>query len=63
MVEFKIICPDCGAAVMTASPKSVVWEFCPGSLHHVWDVYDALMADVRTPERTVERGRNAQTEN
>ncbi len=51
MAKFKIICPECGAVVITASPESLIWERCPGCRHHVWDTYDALMADVYAPNK------------
>lgn len=46
MAKFKLICPDCGATVVTASPEAVIWELCPGCNHHLWDGFDALMAEV-----------------
>ncbi len=58
MVRFKMICPDCGAAVMTTAPEAVVWERCQSCGLHIWDMYDALLADVVTsskPESDVRR--------
>jgi hypothetical protein len=46
MVKFKVICPECWAAVITAHPEALVWELCPQCRHHVWDGYDTLMADI-----------------
>jgi hypothetical protein len=46
MTKFRITCPECGAVVITASPEAMLWELCPGCGRHVWDGYDALMADV-----------------
>lgn len=46
MRKFKLICPDCNASIITSSPGSLVWELCPACRKHVWDGYDALMADV-----------------
>jgi len=63
MVKFRIMCPDCGSAVLTASPDAVVWEVCPGCRRHVWDVEDALMADVCTPEPADPCGGNARARN
>lgn len=46
MNKFKITCPECGAELITAWPQTVIWELCPSCHHHVWDGYDAMMADV-----------------
>jgi hypothetical protein len=46
MLKFQVICPECRAAVVTSHPEALVWEHCPGCGRHVWDRYDALMADV-----------------
>jgi Zn-finger nucleic acid-binding protein len=46
MRKFRLICPDCSAAIITSSPRSLVWELCPSCWKHVWDGCDALMADV-----------------
>ena len=43
--KYRMICPECGAAVLTGYPEAVVWEVCPVCRHHIWDVYDARMAD------------------
>ena len=43
--KYRMICPECGAAVLTGYPDAVVWEICPACKHHVWDIYDARMAD------------------
>ena len=51
VINFKIICPDCGAMVITPSPQAVVLEQCPACKIHVWDLYDALMADIYAPEK------------
>ncbi len=45
MKKFRIICPECGVALITALPEALVWELCPVCRRHVWDMYDALMAD------------------
>jgi hypothetical protein len=53
MSKFRITCPECGAEVVTAWPQTEIWELCPGCRRHVWDGYDAMMADVvlaRTPD-------------
>ncbi len=46
MIRYRMICPDCGAVVTTATRLTAVLEVCPSCRHHVWDVYDALLADV-----------------
>jgi DNA-directed RNA polymerase subunit RPC12/RpoP len=46
--KFIIICPECGAAVITASPSATIWELCPYCRHHVIDGYDVMMADACT---------------
>lgn len=51
MVKFQVICPECRATVVTAHPEALVWERCPGCGRHIWDRYDALMADPYSPER------------
>ena len=43
--KFKLTCPDCGAVVITDSPKALTWELCPACRRHIWDAYDVLMAD------------------
>lgn len=45
MPKFRLICPECGAAVLTSHPEAVVWELCPACRKHMWDLYDARMAD------------------
>jgi len=45
MIKFKVICPNCGASVITPEPKALVWELCPGCMVYVWDIYDAMMAE------------------
>lgn len=45
MVKFQVTCPECRAAVVTAHPEALVWERCPGCGRHIWDRYDALMAE------------------
>ena len=50
MVNFRMICPDCGAVVIAASPQALVWELCPGCGSHIWDLSDVLMADVFAPD-------------
>lgn len=50
MSKFRLICPDCGAMVITPNPDAIVWELCPACKHHMWDVNDARMADRVTNE-------------
>ncbi len=49
MTRFRIICPECGAAVITANRLAAVLEVCPSCRRHVWDLYDALLADLVSP--------------
>ena len=46
MIKFKLICPDCNAVIITASPEAMVWELCPGCKHYILDIYDVMMAEV-----------------
>jgi Zn-finger nucleic acid-binding protein len=50
MARYRIICPDCGAIVITATRLSALLEYCPKCKHHIWDIYDALLADLYSPE-------------
>jgi hypothetical protein len=50
MIKFRLICPDCDAVIITSSPEALVWELCPSCRKHVWDMYDAMMADVAPPK-------------
>jgi Zn-finger nucleic acid-binding protein len=45
MTQFRMICPDCGATVLTVAPEALVWELCPSCRSHVWDAYDVLMKE------------------
>ncbi len=45
MTRYRIICPDCGAIVLTETRLSALLENCPKCKHHIWDMYDALLAD------------------
>lgn len=51
VTRFRIICPECGATLITQSPEGAIWETCPQCRRHVWDLYDALMADVVPAEQ------------
>jgi len=44
MTKYVIICPECGAAMITATPSATIWELCPYCRHHVMDGYDIMMA-------------------
>jgi len=46
MMKYKIICPKCGAWIVTEEPKSLIWERCPGCRQHDLDIYDVMMAEV-----------------
>jgi hypothetical protein len=59
--KYRMICPDCGAAIFTGRPEAVVWELCPACRKHMWDLCDARMADkVNQVPRAHERSRNAE---
>ncbi|HTG00428.1 MAG TPA: hypothetical protein VK654_07540 [Nitrospirota bacterium] len=45
VTKFRVVCPNCGASVITESPRSLVWELCPECRRYVWDLSDALMAE------------------
>ncbi|OGW38655.1 MAG: hypothetical protein A2010_18385 [Nitrospirae bacterium GWD2_57_9] len=63
MAKFKITCPECSAVIITSTPDAILWEACPGCGRHIWDIYDALMAEVFTPGPSVAANRNARAEN
>lgn len=60
MTRYRIICPDCGVAFITAHRLSAVWEVCPACRHHMWDLYDVLLADLISPESGQVIGPNVQ---
>jgi Zn-finger nucleic acid-binding protein len=60
MIHFKITCPECGAVMITATPDAAILELCPLCRHHVWDKYDALMAEVWIPDAPDRRIRSPQ---
>jgi hypothetical protein len=43
--RYRLICPDCGATIITGNPEAVIWELCPACRRHTWDLFDARMAD------------------
>lgn len=43
--KFRMICPQCSAIFLVDSPQALVWERCPACNSHVWDNFDALLAD------------------
>ncbi len=43
--KYKLICPECDAAVLFASPEAAIWERCPACRLHMWDMNDVLMAE------------------
>ncbi len=49
MKKYRIICPECSTGFLVDAPEALVWDRCPVCKVHVWDMYDALMAD-RMPE-------------
>ena len=46
MIKFQVICPECGATVVTTRLEALFLERCPECGLHTWDKYDALMADI-----------------
>jgi Zn-finger nucleic acid-binding protein len=50
MTRYRIICPDCAAIVITETRLSALLEYCPKCKRHIWDMYDALLADRYSPE-------------
>lgn len=56
MIKFRLFCPECDAVIITSSPEALVWELCPSCRKHIWDMYDALMAEVAT-EKNVDSER------
>jgi len=63
MLKFKLICPQCGASVITSTPEAMVWERCPYCGHHVWDQYDVMMADACPSSNHDISGRRAHADN
>ncbi len=45
MNEYRLTCPECGAALYARIPEAVIWERCPACRKHIWDIYDVRMAD------------------
>ena len=46
MIKFKMVCPECQAAVIAASPQALIWELCFECRLHIWDLSDVQMADM-----------------
>jgi len=46
MKQYKIICPECSAAIVTKNPEAMIWERCPQCRHHVWEADDLMMSEV-----------------
>ena len=65
MKTFRIICPDCGGAIVTAYPEAMIWELCPVCMRHIWDRYDVWLADAcgSTTDRAVPAGTHLPTDN
>jgi hypothetical protein len=63
VLKFKLQCPDCGAVVITPFPQAVVLEHCPGCSCHIWDLNDALMAELYVPGQDPTTVRNLHAEN
>ena len=47
--EFKLVCPECSAVIITPRPEALIWERCPGCKRHSWDEYDLMMVEKVTP--------------
>jgi len=45
MQKYRLICPDCGASIITLVPEAIMWELCPGCYKHGWDSLDIQMAE------------------
>jgi hypothetical protein len=63
MMRFKMTCPDCSAVIITRSPLAAVWELCPSCRRHVWDSYDALMAEAFASEKASISGHGIHPDN
>ena len=64
MTQYRITCPDCGGAIVTAYPEAMVWELCPVCRRHIWDRYDVWLADVHhSSESRVAIGRQGSANN
>jgi Zn-finger nucleic acid-binding protein len=63
MAKYRLICPECSAAVITTYPEASVWEVCPGCRRHVWDLFDAQLADKIDTEPSRSAGRSTHAEN
>ena len=55
MQKYRLICPNCSAAIFTGCPEAMIWEVCPACRRYMWDPYDARMADLITEQRDHER--------
>jgi hypothetical protein len=63
MSKYRLICPECNAAVITTYPEAAVWELCPGCRRHQWDLFDARMADKIDAKSSTSAGRSTHAEN
>ncbi len=63
MTKFRIICPECGHSTVAQYPRSMLWERCPACRRHIWDEYDALMAERYVPGRDAENIKNLHADN
>jgi Zn-finger nucleic acid-binding protein len=46
MTQFRIICPECSAAIVTNNREAMIWERCPQCRQHVWEADDLIMSEV-----------------
>jgi len=49
MIKYKMICPICSAVLVASSRESAIWERCPRCKKHIWDSYDAMLAEIYAP--------------
>jgi hypothetical protein len=46
MKQYKIICPECSAAIVTNNPEAMIWERCPQCRRHIWEADDLMMSEL-----------------
>lgn len=63
MKRYRIICPECNAGFLVDLPEALIWERCPSCRIHIWDLYDALMAERHMPDDMKHNARHTQAGN
>lgn len=63
VTKYRLICPECSAVVLIPYPEAAVWELCPSCRRHMWDLYDARMADRMDTGQSHAAGRSTHAEN